>query len=126
MTAAVYLVIVMAALTASPLAALLLGGLFGLVRGLAILLGAGITSPAALTAFHRRFADLAEPVRLAVIGVQLVVAVVAVAAAAGVGAALLAAVVAAALVVLGLRRSAPTSDGDEPLFLSGSRASAST
>jgi MFS family permease len=105
MTAAVYLLIVMAALTASAPVALLLGGLFGLVRGLAILLGIRITSPAALTAFHRRFAELAEPVRLAVVGVQLTVAVVAVAAAGGVVAAAVVAVVAGTLVGLSRRRS---------------------
>jgi hypothetical protein len=77
MTAAVYLVVVLAALTANPLVALALGALFGLVRGLAILLASGITSPARLRSFHRRFAAWAEPVRKAVIGVQLVVAVVA-------------------------------------------------
>ena len=47
--------IVLAALTASPAAALAIGALFGLVRGLAVLLGRGITSPATLAAFHRRF-----------------------------------------------------------------------
>ena len=31
--------------------------LFGLVRGLAVLLGRGITTAQALTAFHRRFTD---------------------------------------------------------------------
>jgi hypothetical protein len=54
-TAAVYLLIVLAALTGSPLLALGLGVLFGLVRGLAVFLGRGITSPDALAAFHRRF-----------------------------------------------------------------------
>ena len=112
MTAAVYLLLVMAALTASPLAALALGALFGLVRGLALLLGAGITSPERLTSFHRRFAAWAEPVRLTVVGVQLVVAVAALWVSVGIGAAVLAGVVAAALVGLGLRRSAPTPTGD--------------
>ena len=45
-TAAVYLLIVLVALSASPLLALGLGVLFGLVRGLAVFLGRGITSPA--------------------------------------------------------------------------------
>ena len=54
-TAALYLMIVLAALTASPATALAIGALFGLVRGLAVLLGRGITSPATLAAFHRRF-----------------------------------------------------------------------
>ena len=47
MTAAVYALIVLGALTARPLVALALGVTFGLVRGLAILLGRSITSPAA-------------------------------------------------------------------------------
>ena len=40
--------IALAALTASPATALAIGALFGLVRGLAVLLGRGIISPAAL------------------------------------------------------------------------------
>src|SRR5580704_3569817 len=43
--AALYLMIVLAALTASPATALAVGTLFGLVRGMAVLLGRGITSP---------------------------------------------------------------------------------
>ena len=77
MTAAVYLTVALAALTAEPLTALAVGVLFGTVRGLAILLAAGITSTEKLTSFHRRFDAFAEPVRRALIGVQLAVAVVA-------------------------------------------------
>ncbi len=65
-TAALYLMIVLAALTASPAAALAIGALFGLVRGLAVLLGRGITSAATLAAFHRRFTELG-PVVLGVV-----------------------------------------------------------
>ena len=65
-TAALYLMIVLAALTASPATALAVGLLFGLVRGLAVLLGRGITSTAALAAFHRRF-TAAGPVVLSVV-----------------------------------------------------------
>lgn len=65
-TAAVYLLVVLAALTASPWVALALGVLFGLVRGLAVFLGRGITSNAALTEFHRRFTALG-PVALGVV-----------------------------------------------------------
>lgn len=54
-TCAVYLMIVLAALTGSPGVALLAGVLFGLVRGLAVFLGRRITSTAALADFHRRF-----------------------------------------------------------------------
>jgi len=55
-TAAVYLCVVLGALTGSPWVALALGGTFGLVRGLAVLLTRRVTSPAQLLAFHRRFA----------------------------------------------------------------------
>jgi hypothetical protein len=54
-TAAVYLMIVLAALTADPVTAFVLGTGFGLLRGLAVLLTRHLTSPAALLAFHRRF-----------------------------------------------------------------------
>ncbi len=65
------------ALTARPLVALALGVTFGLVRGLAILLGRSITSPAALVAFHRRFDAWREPVRRGTVVVQAVAASVA-------------------------------------------------
>jgi hypothetical protein len=105
MTAAVYLTVALAALTGGPLAALGIGCLFGLARGLAILLGARITTPAALVAFHRRFDALDEPVRRAVIVVQGAVALTAASAALGAAPLLPAAVmvvglVAAAVVVL--------------------------
>ena len=64
-TAALYLMIVLAALTADPWVALSIGVLFGLVRGLAVLLGRRITTAQALTAFHRRFTG-AWPVMLGV------------------------------------------------------------
>lgn len=54
-TCAVYLMIALAALTGSPEVALLVGTLFGLVRGIAVFLGRRITSTAALADFHRRF-----------------------------------------------------------------------
>jgi MFS family permease len=73
MTAAVYLTIVLAALTASPVAALGIGLLFGVVRGSAVWLGRGITTPAALSGFHRRFDALGEPVRRTVAAVQVAV-----------------------------------------------------
>jgi hypothetical protein len=77
MTAAVPLLIVVGALTGSWAAALALGTGFGVLRGLAVLLGVRLRTPTALRAFHRRFAAAAEPVRRAVIDVQLAVAVVA-------------------------------------------------
>jgi hypothetical protein len=65
-TAALYLIIVLAALTGSPATALAIGVLFGLVRGLAVFLGRGITSTTALAAFHRRFTDFG-PVMLGIV-----------------------------------------------------------
>src|SRR5262249_38826884 len=76
MTAGVYLVIVLAALTAGPAGAIAICTLFGLVRGLAILLGARITTPEELVAFHRRFDRAGEVVRRVVIGVQFAAAAV--------------------------------------------------
>jgi hypothetical protein len=55
-SAAVYLMVVLAALTTSPPTALVLLTGFGLVRGLAVLLTRHLTGPADLLAFHRRFA----------------------------------------------------------------------
>ena len=74
MTAAVPLIIVFAALSASPSAAMGLALLFGFTRGLAVLLSAPLRSQSDLYGFHRRFTRASEPVRRAVIGVQLAVA----------------------------------------------------
>ena len=54
-TSGVYLMVVLCALTGRPWAALAVCSGFGLVRGLAVFLAHGITSPAALADFHRRF-----------------------------------------------------------------------
>jgi hypothetical protein len=81
MTAAVYLMVLVAALTASPATALAIVTGFGLIRGLAVLLTVRITTIDALHRFHRRFDGLAQPVRLGVIGVQFGVAAAAAAAA---------------------------------------------
>lgn len=59
-TCAVYLMVVLAVLTGNPEAALLVGAVFGVVRGMAVFLGRHITSSAALADFHRRFVA-AEP-----------------------------------------------------------------
>ena len=75
MTAAVYLPIALAALTTSPVVALTVGVVFGSVRGLAVLLGRGITGPDSLRAFHRRFAALGPAIRRAVVVVEIVAAV---------------------------------------------------
>lgn len=76
MTAGVVLTAALAVLTGTPLAALGIGAFFGLCRGLAVLLGARITSPAALGAVHERLDALEAPVRWGVVGVQAVAATV--------------------------------------------------
>jgi MFS family permease len=77
MTAGVYLLVALAALTGRPLLALAIGTGFGLLRGLAILCGAGLTTAAAVRGFHARF-ETAAPLSLAIAVVaQLDVAIVA-------------------------------------------------
>jgi hypothetical protein len=76
MTAGVYALVALAALTGSPVAALLLCTLFGLVRGLAILLTHNVKTPAELTAFHRRFMAIAPRVRDGVVAVLVGAAIV--------------------------------------------------
>jgi hypothetical protein len=65
-TCGVYLMIVLAVLTGSPTTALIVGVVFGFVRGLAVFLGQRITSTTALADFHRRFMA-ADPVALAAV-----------------------------------------------------------
>jgi hypothetical protein len=105
MTAGVYLSVVLAALTGAPVAALVVGVFFGLVRGLAILPVAVVTSPARLAAFHRRVDAAREPVRVTTLGSQAVVAVAAASLTGSAGGAALVAV-AAAGIVLWARRPA--------------------
>ena len=69
-TAAVYLMIVLGALSADPMVALALGAGFGLLRGLAVFLTHRIASTTELLAFHRRFADAGPAVDKAVLGVE--------------------------------------------------------
>jgi MFS family permease len=73
MTAAVYLTIVLAAMTGSPAVALLVGVTFGTVRGLAILLAARLRSPEAVLRFHERFEGLAETSLAAAVAAQIAV-----------------------------------------------------
>jgi hypothetical protein len=77
MTAAVFLIIAVAALTADPRAAVALGGLFGLARGLTVLLTSRAHTPQALRELHRLLHRLGPSVRNLVIGVEIVVATVA-------------------------------------------------
>ena len=120
MTAGVYLTVALAALTGRPAVAMGICVLFGLVRGLAILTGAGLTDPARLRTFHQRFEAAGPPVRTAVAGVLGAVGVAAGAGAAGaVGAAVaLAAVVGVVALAAGpaRRRVAQPVFGAEPLL----------
>jgi hypothetical protein len=70
MTAGVYLLIVLAALTGKPWLGLVFGALFGLVRGLSVFLGRRITSTERLQAFHVRFYGLGPTARRFVIAVD--------------------------------------------------------
>jgi hypothetical protein len=70
MTAAVFVTVVLAALTASPWWAAGIVTGFGTVRGLAVLLTARASTPERLRVLHRRLADAGPAVRWAVISVQ--------------------------------------------------------
>lgn len=73
-TAAVYLTIVLLALTGQPGVALAGGALFGLVRGMAVLLGRHITTFEELARFHRRMTELDGLSVAAVVTVEVLVA----------------------------------------------------
>ena len=82
-TAAVYLMVALAALTASPVAAFSIVTGFGLVRGLAVLLGRHLTTPQRMMALHRRLDELLPTAQRAIVLVQAAVVAVAAAAAWG-------------------------------------------
>lgn len=63
MTAAVYLLVVAGALGGSVVGALLLGSVFGLIRGIAVFASADIKDHSAMVGFHRRFEVWRQPVR---------------------------------------------------------------
>jgi len=69
MTAGVYALIALGALSAEPAAAVALGALFGLARGLAVFLARDVRTPAELLRLHAWFERAALPVRDAVIAV---------------------------------------------------------
>ena len=104
MTAAVFLTVAFGALSAGPWAALAVGVTFGLARGLAVLLTARLHTTSELFALHRRFDALGEPVRRAVIGVQLAVAIVAAGVAGGLAAAGVALALSAVIAMVSRRR----------------------
>lgn len=82
-TAAVYLMIAIAALTASPVAAFAIVTGFGVVRGLAVLLGRNLVTPDRMFALHRRLEELLPVAQRAVVLVQAAVLAVAAGAAWG-------------------------------------------
>ena len=82
-TAAVYLMIGLAALTASPIAAFAIVTGFGLVRGLAVLLGRSLVTPQRMLDLHRRLEELLPTAQRAIVLVQAVVLAVAAGAAWG-------------------------------------------
>jgi len=79
-TAAVYLLIALAALTGEPLVAFLLCTGFGFLRGLAVLLSRDATTSERLQALHRRFDELSAPSWRLTIAALLAIAVIALAA----------------------------------------------
>jgi hypothetical protein len=76
MTAGVFLTVALAVLTASPLAAVLVGLTFGLVRGSAVWIGRNATDPAALGRVHEQLDRLAPASRAAAALVQVAAAAV--------------------------------------------------
>jgi hypothetical protein len=72
-TSGVYLMVVLCALTGRPWTALAVCSGFGLVRGLAVFLAHGITSPAALADFHRRFMARGPAALAVVVAVEVLV-----------------------------------------------------
>ncbi|MCB1038949.1 MAG: hypothetical protein KDA94_05390, partial [Acidimicrobiales bacterium] len=102
MTAGVLLTVALAVLTGSPAAALGIGFTFGLVRGSAVWIARGATTPAALGRVHDRLEALAPASRAAAAVVQ--VAAAAILATAGVGPIAGLVVLAAAAAAVGVRR----------------------
>ncbi len=82
-TAAVYLMVALAALTGEPVVAFAIVTGFGLVRGLAVLLGRGLTTPERMMALHRRLDALLPSAQRAIVFVQASVLAVAAGAAWG-------------------------------------------
>jgi hypothetical protein len=75
MTAGVYLLMALAALTGKPWLGLVCGLVFGVTRGLSVLLGRHITSTETLRTFHARFYGLGATARRGVVAVEALAAV---------------------------------------------------
>ena len=77
MTSGLYLLIIIAAVSASTSGAIILGTVFGLVRGLAVFAAREVTNLETLNELHRRFEQWRQPVRKLTIGVIALVGVLA-------------------------------------------------
>ncbi len=75
MTAGILLMVALAVLTASPLAALAIGTTFGLVRGSAVFIGRSATTPTKLAEVHARLDHYGPASRSAALWVQMTAAV---------------------------------------------------
>jgi hypothetical protein len=108
-TTAVYLTVLIAVLTGSPVQALTIGLVFGGVRGLAIFLGAGATTLDQLRALHRRLARFEPSSRALMFTIQVAVAVAAIGEAWGTvaGGVTLALVIVVSIFVLRSARTTP-------------------
>jgi hypothetical protein len=106
MTAAVYLTVLLAALTGQPAVALGVGVAFGLVRGLAVLVGCRLTTPEAIRRFHRRFEGLAPWSLRAAVAAQAAVLAVGAAELGASGLSVIAVVLGCAGLVMVARRTA--------------------
>jgi hypothetical protein len=104
MTSALVVLVAMAALTGNPLMALALGTLFGFCRGLGVLPGARLTTPAQLADFHTRFDAKSAASRRLVIVAECFVAVAAAIAVGGLVTAAAVAIAAGLLFAVGSRR----------------------
>jgi hypothetical protein len=112
-TAGVYLVVALGALSTSAAVALLVGITFGTVRGLAVLLGARITTPDRLFAFHRRFGALDAVSRRVMIGVECAALIVCAWVALGAPAAALAALGVGVVTLVAWRAAVPAGHAAE-------------
>ena len=112
-TTAVYVTVLIAILSGSPSQALLLGLLFGAVRGLAILLGVGATSIENLHSLHRRLTTFEPASRSVMFAVQAIVATVALGVAWGLTWGLGALLVSIAAGLYSLRRAAVSTQAKE-------------
>jgi hypothetical protein len=74
-TSAVYLTLAAAFLSGRPAAGALVGGVFGLVRALPMLLTAGVRRPGELVEFHRRLRAWERPAWRVALGVEAALAV---------------------------------------------------